>query len=328
MSKREMLKWLLSALGITALRWRALPPGLYVLNFHRIGNPADSPFDREVFSCSVKQFHEYLRLIKERFEVIDLERLRAIIEGRSKPGRRPLALITFDDGYIDNYQLAFPVLKQCGMTACFFIPTAFVGSDRFPWWDEIAWIIRNATVQCLTLDGQELAFELRSETLERTIRQVLRLAKQSPDMAGHIEVVRQACRPLGSIQNTASRLFMSWSEIREMGRAGMDFGSHSHTHPILSHLSVREQAEELATSKAVLESELGRVVDAVAYPVGGSRTYSSETREAAESVGYRLGFSFKRGRATFPIQAPLEIPRYGAGAPDLRATLCYAWYRG
>lgn len=326
MSKRELLKRGLDALGLTWLTWRRLPPGLYIINYHRVGDAHACAFDRDVFSCTLDDFREHLTLIAGRFEVIGLEQLRRSIAAGAGAGDRRLALITFDDGYIDNYQLAFPELRALGLTACFFVPTAFVGGARIPWWDEIAWIVRNATVARLRLPDDPGEVPLDDDR-EPAIRRVLAHVKRSRDLAGQIDRLREACRPESPAWPPSGRLFMSWDELNEMRRAGMDIGSHTHSHPILSQLSADEQEDELATSRGILESELGEPVDAIAYPVGGPEQFTEETCRIADATGYRLGFSFIRERSAWPVSHPLSIPRFAADDPDLRATLCYPWYR-
>ena len=154
--RREAVRSVLAMTGLTELRWRTLGRGLYCFNYHRIGDAAASAFDRGVFSCSAGRFREHVALFKDRFEVIELARLLKVFDGR--PPRRPMVLITFDDGYADNHAFAFPVLKEFGVTAAFFIPTAFVGGSRLPWWDEIAWSLRNASTDRDPLEGVRRGF--------------------------------------------------------------------------------------------------------------------------------------------------------------------------
>ena len=80
-----------------------------------------------------------------------------------------------------------------------------------------------------------------------------------------------------------------------MQRLGMCFGSHTHTHTILTKLSAAQQDEELRTSRAILERELGCTVDTLAYPRGKPETFSEDTFAALRNNGYSTAFSFYNG---------------------------------
>src|SRR5262245_15032590 len=141
MRKKDILMCALSAVGVTKLRWHSLPPALYVFNYHRVGNRDECGYNRNLFSCTIEQFREHLAVLKDRFDFVTIDRL-ADFARHGYGGRRPLALVTFDDGYADNYLLAFPVLKQMEIPGVFFLPTEYIGARRLLWSDEIAWMLR------------------------------------------------------------------------------------------------------------------------------------------------------------------------------------------
>ena len=315
MSKRAFLREILRKIGALELRWWTLGRHLYCFNYHRIGDPTLSTFDRGVFSCSAERFREHIRLLQERFEIVDIPRLSYALK-QARP-RRPMALITFDDGYIDNYELAVPILKELGATAAFFIPTKFIGGSRLPWWDEIAWSLRNASVSRISLAGSKEEFDLAPGVIDRTIMAVLEFVKlrRTIPMDEQVAEVREASKPRGSVASAGAGLFVNDAQIGEMRRAGMDIGSHTHTHRILSHLDPKAQKDELATSKEILEGLLGEPVNTVAYPVGVRGSYGPETCRIAASLGYSLGFNFIAGVNRLPNNTPL----------DLKATVAFPW---
>jgi peptidoglycan/xylan/chitin deacetylase (PgdA/CDA1 family) len=228
-----------------------------------------------------------------------------------RPGRKPYALLTFDDGYLDNYSRAFPVLKEFEVPAVFFIPTGFIGSAKLPWWDEIAWILRHASVERIHLNGCDEGLALGPERVEQAAMRILQRirSRNGKPMAERVEEIRQACRPKGVIDNQG--LFMTWTQVLELHAAGMDIGSHSHSHEILSHLDPLSQKRELACSKEILEAKLGGKVEAVAYPVGEDTSYTPLTCSIAESIGYQFGFNYLRKTNPLPIPNPYDIGRLG-----------------
>lgn len=329
MSKRAFIREVLRKTGSLELRWRTLGPHLSCFNYHRIGDPTQCAFDRGVFSCSAERFREHIGLLRERFDIVDLARLSHTLQ-RATPGR-PLALITFDDGYIDNYELAFPILKEFGITAAFFIPTEFIGGSQLPWWDEIAWSLRHASTGRISLAGHKEEFDLAPGGIDQTIAAVLELVKRRRDipMDEQVAEVSEACGPRGSVAAAGAGLFVDDVQIGEMRQAGMDIGSHTHTHRILSHLDPDAQEDELATSKEILEGLLGEPVNAVAYPVGAPGSYGPETCRIAASLGYNLGFNFIAGVNRLPNKGPLDLNRFAVeeNAPParLKATVAFPW---
>ncbi len=330
MDKKRVLRNILKLTGLSRACWPLRNARLYCFNFHRIGNPEDCPFDRGVYSGTVEQFRAQLAAICDLFQVIDLDRLQATIEFEWRPCK-PLALITFDDGYLDNFTLAYPVLKEFGVPAVFFIPTAFVETNKLPWWDAIAWMLRQASVERIQLGGPgSPTFSLAANALELTIQQVLRLVKGRHwiPMAEQVAEIREACRPGRSIDSVDPPKFMNWEQLRAMLSGGMDIGSHTHNHHLLAHLSPADQRNELATSKEMLEGQLGCETSAVAYPVGKAGAYLEQTCRLAKSLGYRLGFNYRNTTTALPTDNPFDIGRQDIEGDrttaDLRSRLCFS----
>ena len=310
--------------GLTGLRWRRLAPALYCFNYHRIGQSQLCAYDRNVFSCTVERFEEHVKLLAERFEIATLARIESL--GDHAPDR-PLALITFDDGYIDNFELAVPVLLKHRATAVFFLPTGYVGTAHVPWWDQIAYIIRQSTATRIELEGLAEPIRLTEAGREEGIRRVLALVKQrSVAMEEQVEEIRAACGGL-RLPEDAQPLFMNWDQAGEMADAGMDIGSHTHSHEILSHLSEVEQLKELRQSKQQLEQHLGRRICAIAYPVGDRSAYTATTCRLAREAGYTLGFNFARHINPLPLTDPMDIGRLAVGGNPARRQMqemaCY-----
>jgi peptidoglycan/xylan/chitin deacetylase (PgdA/CDA1 family) len=293
------------------LRWHLLPPALYVFNYHRIGNRDECGYNRNLVSCTAQQLREHLAVLKDRFDVLTVDRLASFAR-HGYAGRRPLALVTFDDGYADNYSLAFPILRQMELPAVFFLPTAYVGTRRLLWSDEIAWMLRNSRHATITLPYSARPYSLSKDGLDSTIRGILRQVRQSRIPTDEqLDAIRQACGGVTPAADGERPQFMSWEQVRDMAAAGMDFGSHTHSHTPLARLDGRRQRAELADSRDVLEGELGTPVRSVAYPVGDATAYTAETCRAAREVGYELGFNFLRLPNRFPLGDALDLGRLG-----------------
>jgi peptidoglycan/xylan/chitin deacetylase (PgdA/CDA1 family) len=211
-------------------------------------------------------------------------------------------------------------LKAAGATGVFFLPTDFIGTDRIPWWDEIAWLVRHSKRPTLSLVG--LSDPLSCDEPEQTINTVLRLVKSRSHlrMSAQLEEIRVACGLNGEHSGARQRLFMNWDEAIEVRRAGMDIGSHTHTHELLSHLCANRQEQEMRESKSILESRLGEPVHAIAYPVGTREAFTQETCEIARRIGYRVGFSFIGHANPLPLADAMCIGRL-AVEDDVKASV-------
>jgi peptidoglycan/xylan/chitin deacetylase (PgdA/CDA1 family) len=311
--KRELVSDLCAATGATWLLER-IPnrPVLMILNYHRIGDPNATEYDPGLFSCTAEEFDWQIAYLKHRFRMTTLDEVLDLVAGGLRL-TEPRVLITFDDGYIDNYQLAYPVLRRHGVQGVFFVPTAFAGTGRIPWWDEVAYIVRHSRRPRFRLEyPQPQDFDIEAHGVAECIMYVLRLYKQ-PAMRDHgrfVEQLEQACDSTRPGSGSA-RCFLDWNEAREMQQGGMAFGSHTHNHEILSKLTAASQLEELQLSRAILEKELGRKIDTLAYPVGARDTFSAETVEALRRANYRAAFSFYAGFNGAGSIAPFDIRRCG-----------------
>lgn len=327
MRKLDYLRLGLSAVGLTAVRFRLLPAHLYCFNYHRIGDPLATKFNRGVFSCSAETFERHVRWLRDRFEVLTLAEVGTLGEDR-RLTRRPRALITFDDGYVDTYTAAFPILRRYEVPATFFLPTAYVESSQVPWWEELHWLLRRAAGRCIELEGAERPLLIRADDNDASIFRIANFIKaRAKPMDEQLAEVRAACNVGRPPAIAKSRLFLNWAEVREMRDSGMDFGAHTHNHLILAHLDRGTQRAELQTSKEILERQLGEPITAVSYPVGSAATYTPETCKIAGEVGFELGFTFRPHSNPLPLKSPLEIGRFAVdadmGTGALRSMTCF-----
>ncbi|QDU24180.1 polysaccharide deacetylase family protein [Urbifossiella limnaea] len=296
--RKDRFAQVLTGLGLVeAASYLPRRPRLTVFNYHRIGSTADNLYDDGVFSATAAELQAQMRFLRRHFDLPPFDELVAALTDGFEL-KRPTALVTFDDGYRDNYELAFPVLREAGVPAVFFIPTEYVGCPRTPWWDRIAYVVKRATVEVLALDIPEpTAFDLRVLPRSRVIRQVLDLFKRDAGrhegaFLSHLEERAGVSFPE---HLAAHRWIVTWDEIREMVDGGMAVGSHSHTHRILAGLNEAEQLQELTLSRKILERETGRAVTSLAYPVGLQSSFTPATKRVAREAGYKLAFSYYSG---------------------------------
>ena len=316
-NKRELLARAFAVTGFTDIL-ELLPqrPVLLVLTYHRVGNPLDTPYDSGVFSATAEELDAHVSHLKRRFNFVSpTEAIDLICRGG--PARATVA-ITFDDGYLDNYKVAYPILQSHGVSAMFFLATSYVGSNVVPWWDRIAYIVKKSKRSKLRLRYPESReFDINELGILETCRSVLKLyrsAKTTDPDRFERELV-QECESVPPSQDS-QQLFMNWDQAREMQAGGMEFGSHTHSHTILTTLSPEAQREEFRLSREIMEREMGRAIDVMAYPVGSPHAFSQDSIAGLKATGYRAAFSHYGGFNRSDDIQPFDIRRFPVDRPS------------
>jgi len=256
----------------------------------------NSLFDPNVFSCTAEQFEQHIAFYNQNFTVISIEQFIEKIEA-NEPIDKKYALITFDDGYIDNYSVAFPLLKKHNTPAAFYIATDYLDEPHIPWWDEIAWLIRHSKVSSIKLNSWDKPIDISTGSIAHKVRAVLKLIKldQERSMTDKIDELLKVCQCTMPDELRNTPLFFNWQQAKEMSDNGMHIGSHTLSHTILSHLPDKEQSREIKQSKSRIEYFLTKDVTSIAYPVGGRKAFTETTQLLAKAAGYKLAFSFIPG---------------------------------
>lgn len=310
----------------TVARWQ----GIVGLNYHRIGNGTRTIFDRGLYSATAEELDAQVRWLKANFDIIAPRDIDFVV--RVKRGRH--VILTFDDGYADNYLHAFPILKSHGVTAAFFIATGFIDEPRLPWWDEIAWMVRTSKQSGVEIPGyidQRVAYD--EPEREQAVRALLRTYKKLTDgrTTEFLEAAGKATgtgRPPKDVIDLRT-IWMSWDQIREMHAAGMTIGGHTVHHPVLSRLSREEQAKEIATCERRLKEELGIPMQTFAYPVGSRDAFNADSRDCLRERGVLSAFSYYGGMSRLSEWDDYDIRRMAIEQDttfdEFRAMVMFPW---
>jgi peptidoglycan/xylan/chitin deacetylase (PgdA/CDA1 family) len=311
-SKRAIVAGGLRVSGLRALLLR-LPPwrGALVLSYHRIGDPSASDANRGLWTTA-ESLHRHLQFLKRRFQILEPEEL-ADASSLSTRGRR--VMVSFDDGYRDLYEVAYPVLQANRVHATMFLCSGFIDGRASAWWDEIAWMLRHSELPQLPpgpWSAESLALD--EARIEHAIDVATRRYWELPPAAA-----AQLLEELGSVSGAGRRPasarsadWITWEMAREMQAAGHHIGAHTVTHPILARLAPAHQREEIAGSVERIGAELGRRPRWLAYPVGVAGTFDENTRIAAAAAGIELAFSNYGGRVTRANFLALDVRRVSA----------------
>lgn len=304
-----------ASLARTVRRWGA-DGHLAVLTYHRVLDPTlEACLDDEVVDATPTEFEAQLRFLKDACNPIGLDDLLAYKSGGALPSNA--VLITFDDGYRDNYRVALPLLERYGIPAVFFVTADCVERRALFWWDRIAWVVERAKTDRLELEyprKRTILLSGDSGAKREAARKLARVVKSywGLDLERYLEGIERAAG-IG-LSRSDERLIadanlMTWDEIRGLINAGMAVESHTMTHRVLGTLPEHAVDAELTGSRAMIERETGRPVRAVAFPVGATLETAPHVRRALRRAGYELGFSNATGMAKRWRFDPLEIPR-------------------
>ena len=319
MSKRTVLASVLESTGITdlalGLQRRVGTPWLRIVTFHRarVAGDASFPLDEGVIDITPHQLARRLDMVRRYFTPIGTDEMLAHLGGAPLP-RNPI-LISFDDGYRDNFDVVLPLLKRHAVKAVFFIATAYVTERRLFWWDRINYIVKHATRTAIHV-AYPIEFRLNMSTpgtRRSAIAWLIQLVKQAArlDLPRFLDELAEAAGVAWTPQlerRLADENVMTWDQVRALRAAGMDVESHTRTHRVLQTLDARELTSELRGSREELESELGSPVRAISYPVGQRIDDRADIRAALVGAGYQIGFT----NATH--LPPLRVPdRYDIG---------------
>lgn len=287
-------------------------PGGIVLMYHRIAAPDTDPWELAV---SPDHFEQHLKILKKTRQVIPLPQLVQEINNGSLPGKR--IAITFDDGYLDNYLAAKPLLEQYELPATFFVASLNIGKRAEFWWDELENILLETPVLPpkldITIAGEPFQFNLEEERnltdqlRERhksfayeanSLRSLLYLnlwEKLTPmayeDQQEVLGWIREWAGNSLQVRETYS--CMSTNQLTALAKSDLfTIGGHTSTHPALAYHTKEKQRDEITSNKQFLECIAGKAIDLFAYPSGN---YNVDTVEVLKELGFKGSFTTYSG---------------------------------
>jgi peptidoglycan/xylan/chitin deacetylase (PgdA/CDA1 family) len=258
-----------------------------VILYHRVN---DTGVPLSIDTIDTAAFARQIEYLARTFTVCDLEEIRARLEsGRELPPR--CAAITFDDGYRDNYERAFPELRSRGLPATIFLTAGNIERREPLWFDRVLTAFRRS-------QRPELAGENGSRaplgTVEEKWRAALRVLMElkNLDVEDRTDRIARLYETLDVNPSSAEPdLLLTWDEVREMSGQGITFGSHTMTHFVLSRCTPERARWELIESKRLIESQVGKPVRLLAYPHGKLEDFSSDVARYAREAGYGLALT-------------------------------------
>ncbi len=258
--------------------------GVIILMFHKIGNE-DDPL---ALTIAPSIFDQILTELKKRSEIVALESLfdqdqNLIVDDKVK------FAITFDDGYRDNYDKAFPILEKHNVPATIYLSYGHLEGDYYFWYEKLILGLQYTDHQFIDLEdlGSE-KFKLENlEDINRTVKNLNLWLKTFTDK-DRLEKLKIILSRL-EVDNTEENVspMLSWQMIKEMKKNNINFGSHTISHPILSRENEQSIEYELVESKRLLEEKTGQKIEGFAYPNGTADDYNDTVLKYVNKADYQ-----------------------------------------
>ena len=323
--KKELLAKFLfgSRISMEQLPFLATGNRLLVLAYHRICPlpDIDYPFQHEIISATAEEFDRQMTFLKANFNVLNFHQIAAI-EEEGQPIPRNSVVITFDDGYEDNFTTAFPILHSHGLTASVYVSTKFIDAHEPFWFEMLSYFVMKMKPGFLEVNRGNFRIELTEKNRSEVRRDLGRAVRVVSDSTRHLILseLEQRC----AMQPTQDEIDlvrpMSWDQIRALNDAGIEIGSHTVSHPFLVQLSDQQLEQELQHSKRRIEEETGTKVSSLSYPTGGSEYFDSRSIRIAKENHYNYAVSYDHAAAHLPLTEPFSIPRIHV-EPDVNLSL-------
>jgi len=259
-----------------------------ILMFHRVRPAREESFAPNRSLEVTPEFLDWIitLLDQEDFDIIPLGEVPGRLE--LKPLQRRFAVITFDDGYRDNIEYAWPILKRHGVPWTIFIVPDFVDGCSRPWWLELETAIARLGYIEITCAEAKLALNTRSAHEKYAAYHGLCQRLKTEPEHGLRAGISELCAQIDlDISRFVHEQFATWDEIAMLARdSEVTIGSHTRSHPMLRRHSSSFVANELKNSKSIIEKRLGRAVQHLAYPYGDSTSVGPREFSLAREAKY------------------------------------------
>ena len=287
-----------------------------------------------------QSFEAHVAYIQKRFSIISLDELLDLWRTGRLKRDQSYCVITFDDGWKDNYEFAFPVLMKYRTPATIFLATDFIGTTRWFWPDRMMLLLEKGRQPTTSAADRKTISTVLAETIgvilsaeDGIFRRVESGAPIDPD--GIIELCKEV--EVGRVHQIIDRLsralhmefpthrvLLNWDEVREMAGKGITFGSHSVSHRIMTQIPLSDVKMELIDSRKTMLEQGIKPVPVFCYPNGNfDRDIQELVKESGylAAVGCEVGLEPDRPNDLFALKRISVHEDSSASVPLLALTL-------
>jgi peptidoglycan/xylan/chitin deacetylase (PgdA/CDA1 family) len=262
-----------------------------ILLYHQVINTKYDPFKLTV---SPRNFLVQMRYLKKNYNIISLDKLVYYLRQGRIPSKS--VVITFDDGYVDNYLYARPILEELGIPATFFIVSSYVNTNRLFWWDRLARIFhpeRKLPTLALKINKIDFSYKLANpDKRKEAFWYVWGLLKySSPQVIDRSISCLERWAKLNEVEDSFYRT-MNEKELNKMAKSRLfRIGAHTHQHSQLSQQTLRFQIREIKKCKQRLEKIIQSPINLFSYPYGSKQDYNAQNVRILKESGFAAACS-------------------------------------
>lgn len=274
-----------------------------------------------------ESFEKQIKYVSRRYKVIPLEQaVNAFVSDGHLP--KNTAVITFDDGYRNNYKFALPVLQKYKVPATIFMTAGYIGTDDILPMDEAYLVVAhsgNRSPLAFPEIGLGSLYFDTDEAILGSYNRTVSFLKKYPasEQKKYLKILKDA---LGSeyehMDVREDFLLLSWEEIGELVSTGLvQVGAHTLSHQILSSVSFEEAEKEIIDSKYTLQKHIGHEITLFAYPNGAPEDYNIEHIRLLKENGFICSVT-TTAKLNQPDDDPYQLGRICIG-PELSNSLSH-----
>jgi peptidoglycan/xylan/chitin deacetylase (PgdA/CDA1 family) len=290
--------------GVMALcRYVKSPDTVAILRYHAIVDPENNYYASPSIGISPKIFEAQLRYFAEKNNIVSLDKVaQCLADGQPFPPRA--VVLTFDDGYRDNY-LAYRIMKKYGATGTFYIAAGCIDAGEPLWLFEVIYLLKKTKAINITIavDDFDETFPLENATARLVAARKITAIIKSNDLKFREKVrdqIRDQTRDVEDYLEKAAQVMLTWEQVRELSANGMNIGGHTVTHLNLPNADPNDAASEINNCKILIEEKIGKQVDHFSYPNGGDYDYYNNViKEYVKQAGYKTATTSNNGLAAF-----------------------------
>lgn len=269
--------------------------GIIILAYHRVNEDVFDPWGMNV---SISNFEKQMRFISRNYNPVSLEEAIALLSKKKEIPENTI-VITFDDGYRDNYTNAFPILKKYNIPATIFLAVGAINDGSLLWFDTIADAFKKTAKQYIdlrTFNLNKYPLLFRRDKF-KAINDAVVFGKylKKSEREEFVKDIREKLNITPENDNNSMPM-LKWEDIKIMKDNGISFGSHGMSHTILTKLSEEELEYEIAESKKKIRENIGMEVKLFAYPNGKAGNFSLDNEKLFEKYGYLAACTLLKGR--------------------------------
>lgn len=298
---------------------------LYIVMYHYTRDLIHSRYP-QIRGLDLPLFREQIDYLKHNFNIVTMEQVMETVRGKSKLPKQAL-LLTFDDGYIDNYTVAFPILEEFGVQGSFFIPGKTFATHQLLDVNKIHYILASANIMELVEDvkekmdyyrGQEFNYAATDELFHEyavadrfDIQETVFVKKMLQTVLPE-KLRNRICSDLFekyvgvTEEQLAYELYMTEEQIATMKRHGMFIGIHGYDHYWLGNLSIEQMQEDISKALDALNGFIDRKSWVMNFPYG---SYNQDVLNYIKSEGACIGLTTEVRVADIDRDEALTLPR-------------------